>query len=270
MCSATNSRHHVQDAPGTWLRHVDEKSGVPFYHNKDARTSQYAPPPSCAWSKGYRDGKPVYTNAVTRQRVWMAPKALAWKFLRSKTEDKCAAGAATMRAPCCATALDTHFDDLCCARRKEVNARDLAGGTQRSRNESWQVTRTPCAQVLLVQLRNRLLHARDARGAAGRPGGGAAVRLGLVLREQREQGDELGGPGRRRVAAGGERGARAEVLVQSQGACALPCACICARPAMRLHLRAPCRAHASAHGGVALWALPQVVLLPLLTHGPLQ
>lgn len=72
------------------MKHADEKSGVAFYHNAATKASQYAPPPSCAWSKGYVEGKPVYTNSVTRQRVWMTPKALAWKVLRSKTEDRCA------------------------------------------------------------------------------------------------------------------------------------------------------------------------------------
>ena len=73
----------LQDAPGTWTKHMHETHAIPFYYNKETGRSQFMTPPSCAWSKAMLDGHPVYTNSITHQALWRRPPALSWKLLHA-------------------------------------------------------------------------------------------------------------------------------------------------------------------------------------------
>ena len=71
----------LQDAPGTWTKHMHESHSVPFYYNQQTGRSQFMTPVSCSWFKAMLDGHPVYTNSITHQAVWKRPPALSWKLL---------------------------------------------------------------------------------------------------------------------------------------------------------------------------------------------
>lgn len=73
----------VQDAPGTWTRHVHDSNPVPFYYNKKTGDSYYTAPPSCSWTRTNVDSHPMYVNSVTHETKWSRPPALCWKLLHA-------------------------------------------------------------------------------------------------------------------------------------------------------------------------------------------
>lgn len=62
---------------------MSESNPVPFYFHPRTGKSYYSVPPSCAWTRTYVDGHPMYVNTVTHQSRWSRPPALSWRLLHA-------------------------------------------------------------------------------------------------------------------------------------------------------------------------------------------